>query len=71
MTAVWWEYQIDPSLFFGIPQVTSQDMSGNALENHQLTPDVVIKNTPDEIARGVDAQLIGATKRLLDKIDKK
>ena len=26
MTAVWWETQIDPTIYFGIPQVTSRDM---------------------------------------------
>jgi Tol biopolymer transport system component/C-terminal processing protease CtpA/Prc len=71
MTAVWWESQIDESIIFGIPQVTSKDMNGNALENHQLTPDVVIYNAPDEVLRGYDAQLIGATKRLLEKLQTK
>lgn len=69
MTAVWWENQIDPSLVFGIPQVTSCDMQGNVLENHQLNPDVVIYNSPDNVLRGVDDQLIGATKHLLKKLD--
>ncbi len=68
MTAVWWEYQIDPSLLFGIPQVTSLDMDGNVLENRQLNPDVLIYNSPDNVLRGVDEQLIGATKHLLKKI---
>ena len=71
MTAVWWENQIDPSLIFGIPQVTSMDMNGNVLENQQLNPDVVIYNKPEEVQRGYDAQLIGATKRLLEKLPAK
>ncbi len=71
MTAVWWENQIDPSLVFGIPQVTSVDKNGNVLENHQLTPDVIIYNRPEEILSGHDAQLAGAVKHLLDKIDSK
>lgn len=68
MTAVWWENQVDPSLIFGIPQVTSMDMNGNVLENHQLNPDVIIYNRPEEVQRGYDAQLVGATKRLLEKL---
>ncbi len=68
MTAVWWENQIDPSLIFGIPQVTSIDVNGNVLENQQLNPDVVIYNRPEEVIKGYDAQLIGATKRLLEKL---
>lgn len=71
MTAVWWETQIDPSLVFGIPQVTSQDMNGQVLENHQLTPDVLIYNLPDQVIAGQDAQLEGAVRHLLEQLDKK
>ena len=71
MTAVWWETQIDPSLYFGIPQVTSVDMKGNVLENHQLNPDVLIYNNPGDELRGTDAQLEGAVKHLLNKTAKK
>lgn len=67
MTAVWWETQIDPDIIFGIPQVTSMDMKGNVLENHQLNPDVLIYNQPGEILSGHDAQLEGAVKHLLKK----
>ena len=42
MTAVWWENQIDPTLIFGIPQVTSLDIHGEPLENKQLNPDVEV-----------------------------
>lgn len=68
MTAVWWETQIDPSIVFGIPQVTSMDMKGNVLENHQLTPDVEVYNSPDEVAAGTDAQLAKAVEVLLKRI---
>ncbi len=71
MTAVWWETQIDPSLYFGIPQVTSVDMQGNVLENHQLNPDVLIYNNPADELSGNDAQLAGAVKHLLSKTAKK
>lgn len=71
MTAVWWENQIDPSLYFGIPQVTSLDRNGQPLENKQLNPDVIIYNTPENVLRGVDDQLIGATKHLMKKVAKK
>ena len=67
MTAVWWETQIDPSLVFGIPQVTSVDMQGNVLENRQLNPDIEVYNDlADELA-GRDAQLEAAVKALLEK----
>ncbi|MCM1348138.1 MAG: S41 family peptidase [Firmicutes bacterium] len=68
MTAVWWETQIDPSIVFGIPQVTSQAMDGTVLENHQLTPDVLIYNNPADVDAGTDAQLEGAVKHLLEKL---
>lgn len=65
MTAVWWETQIDPSLVFGIPQVTNADLNGNALENVQLNPDLIIYNDPADELSGHDAQLEGAVKELL------
>ncbi len=68
MTAVWWETQIDPSIYFGIPQVTSRAMDGTILENHQLTPDVLIYNNPGDVQSGYDAQLVGATRHLLEKL---
>jgi len=69
MTAVWWETQIDPTLYFGIPQVTSRDMQGNVLENRQLIPDVLIYNTPADVVAGTDAQIRGAVEHLLRKLD--
>lgn len=70
MTAVWWETQIDPSLVFGIPEVTSLNRQGQPLENHQLTPDVIIYNNPGELLNGNDEQLVGAVNVLLQKLDK-
>ena len=70
MTAVWWENQIDPSLIFGIPQVTSVDMNGNVLENRQLNPDVEIYNRPDDIMHGIDDQIAGSVRTLLQKLNK-
>lgn len=69
MTAVWWETQVDPSLYFGIPQVTSLDRNGNMLENKQLNPDIVVYNDPADVQRGVDAQLEAAVKELLKQVD--
>ena len=70
MTAVWWENQIDPEIIFGIPQVTNVAMDGTILENHQLNPDVVIYNAPGDIERGIDSQLEGAVRRLMEKTKK-
>ena len=69
MTAVWWETQIDPTLIFGIPQVTNRLM-GTVMENTQLNPEVLIYNDAADLSKGVDAQLIGATRRLMEKSGK-
>lgn len=71
MTAVWWENQIDPSIVFGIPQVTNRANDGTVLENTQLTPDVIIYNEPGDVEAGKDAQLEGAVHRLMEKINSK
>ncbi len=71
MTAVWWETQIDPTLVFGIPQVTSLDTHGEPLENKQLNPDVEVYNNPGDVAAGRDAQLEASVRVLLDKLSKK
>lgn len=71
MTAVWWENQIDPSLVFGIPQVGCVDMEGNYAENHELEPDVLIYNSPEDVLQGRDAQLEAAVKTLLDELPAK
>ncbi len=70
MTAVWWETQIDPSLYFGIPQVTSADLNGRPMENNQLMPNVIIYNNPGDELKGKDAQLEGAVRHLLQKTKK-
>lgn len=70
MTAVWWETQIDPSIIFGIPQVTNKANDGTILENTQLNPDIVIYNQPGDVENGKDAQLEGAVLRLLEQINK-
>ena len=68
MTAVWWETQIDPTIVFGIPQVTSLDVNGKPLENQQLNPDILIYNNPLDEQQGIDTQLIGATQALMKKL---
>ena len=65
MTAVRWEQQIDPTIVFGIPQVTSLDVNGKPLENQQLNPDIEVYNNPGEELNGIDRQLEAAVKALL------
>ncbi len=68
MTAVWWESQIDPTVVFGIPQVTSLDRNGQPLENKELQPDVEVYNTPADNVSGNDAQLKAAVEELLKSL---
>ena len=70
MTAVWWETQIDPSLIFGIPQVTNVAVDGTVLENTQLNPDVIIYNAPADVEKGIDSQREGAVSHLRNKTKK-
>lgn len=70
MTAVWWETQIDPDIYFGIPQVTSLDRNGEPLENKQLNPDIEVYNNPADVQAGRDVQLETAVRSLMDKLDK-
>lgn len=68
MTAVWWETQIDPSIVFGIPQVTVQDMEGNHLENLELFPDIEVYNDPISTLEGKDLQIERAVQELLNDL---
>lgn len=72
MTAVWWETQIDPTLIFGIPQVTSWGLAEDRpLENFQIEPDILVYNTPESMLKGKDQQLEAAVAEMLSQIDGK
>jgi C-terminal processing protease CtpA/Prc len=64
-TAVWWETQIDQSLYFGIPQVGIVDKNGKYLENQQLEVDVEIAQDPEVMISGRDQQIEKAVEVLL------
>jgi C-terminal processing protease CtpA/Prc len=70
-TAVWWEPQIDQSLYFGIPQVGIVDKSGKYLENQQLEVDVEVAQDPDVMISGRDQQIEKAVEVLLKDLGKK
>ena len=70
MTAVWWETQIDPSIYFGIPQVGFANREGQWQENQQLNPDIQVQNTPKSLVEGRDLQIEAAVKHLLEEIAK-
>lgn len=70
MTAVWWEFQIDPTMLFGIPQVGSYDMKGQLLENHEIEPDIKVNDTPQSMVEGKDLQIETAVKEMLNEVKK-
>ena len=70
-TAVWWERQIDPSLVFGIPMVATIGVGYHYFtENHQLEPDIKVKNPYNKILNGQDPQLDAAVKEMLKETGK-
>lgn len=71
MSSVNWIDLQDPSLLFGVPVVAFRDNNGTVLENFQLEPDVKVANKPDEVVRGIDAQIETAVRTLLNDIDGK
>ena len=64
-TFVWWETQIDPTIYFGIPMGGWRPLGDIFLENNQLEPDILIKNEPGVMAIGRDQQLEAAVFELL------
>ena len=71
-TAVWWPNMLDPSMYFGIPQIGISDKNGEYLENKQLEPDYLVPVTPEQTIEGEDPQIEKAVKVLLEKkVDKK
>ncbi|MFN8255958.1 MAG: S41 family peptidase [Bacteroidales bacterium] len=64
-TFVWWETQIDPSIYFGIPMGGWRMPDGKFCENNQMEPDIKVRNEPDLLSSGRDQQLEEAVKELM------
>jgi tricorn protease len=64
-TFVWWETQIDPTLYFGMPMGGWRTPDGKFCENNQMEPDIKVRNEPDILASGRDQQLEAAVKEML------
>lgn len=68
-TAVWWETQIDKTIVFGIPMITSWGIGEtHATENHQLEPDIKVLNEYNKVLTGEDQQLEAAVKEMLKEV---
>lgn len=66
-TFVWWETQIDPTLYFGMPMGGWRTPDGKFCENNQMEPDIKVRNEPDVMAAGRDQQIEAAVKELMKK----
>ncbi|MGS0748931.1 S41 family peptidase [Halpernia sp. GG3] len=70
-TAVWWETQIDPTIYFGIPMIATYGAGETqATENHQLEPDIKVNNDYNKFLNGEDQQLEAAVKEMLKEVKK-
>ena len=66
-TAVWWETQQAPTLYFGIPMVGFRDQKGEFMEKALVVPDIQVPNDPAALKAGRDQQLEAAVKELLKR----
>lgn len=65
-TAVWWEDQIDNTLYFGIPMISTWgNNESHPTENYQLEPDIKVNNDYNKVLAGEDQQLEAAVKEML------
>ena len=71
MSSVNWIDLQDPSLLFGVPVVAFRTNDGTVLENTQLEPDIKVANAPEDVVRGIDAQIEAAVRSVLNDIDGK
>lgn len=69
-TAVWWKTLYTEDITFGIPQVGVRGIDGQLLENQELRPDYPVANTPDQLVKGIDQQLLKAVDVLLEGTSK-
>ncbi|MCK9203551.1 MAG: S41 family peptidase [Bacteroidales bacterium] len=64
-TFVWWETQIDPTLYFGIPMGGWRTPDGKFCENNQMEPDIRVPDEPGILSSGHDQQIEAAVKELM------
>ena len=67
-TAVLWEQQIDRRLNYGVPQLGFMGRDGRFYENHEIVPDLVVRQEPAAVAAGHDPQLERGVQTLLQQL---
>jgi len=70
-TSVWWEFQQDPTLLFGIPEIGRVDAEGRSMEKTQVEPDIEVMNDPKSVAEGHDPQIERAVTELMKETDRR
>jgi len=66
-TFVWWETQIDPTIYFGIPMGGWRTPDGKFGEGNQFEPDIKVRMDPAIMTAGRDQQIEAAVKELTKK----
>jgi Tol biopolymer transport system component/C-terminal processing protease CtpA/Prc len=66
-TFVWWETQIDPTIYFGIPMGGWRTPDGKFGEGNQFEPDIKVRMDPAVMIAGRDQQIEAAVKELMKK----
>jgi Tol biopolymer transport system component/C-terminal processing protease CtpA/Prc len=66
-TFVWWETQIDPTIYFGIPMGGWRTPDGKFGEGNQFEPDIKVRMDPAVMTAGRDQQIEAAVKELMKK----
>jgi C-terminal processing protease CtpA/Prc len=56
---------MDPTLYFGIPEVGFVDKKGEYMEHADITPDIQVANDYQSVATGEDKQIEKAVEYLL------
>jgi C-terminal processing protease CtpA/Prc len=65
-----WEMLQNGTINWGSIPVSAKNAKGKWLENLETVPDIVIKNMPGKIDKGIDQQLEAAIKELMSTISK-
>ena len=62
-----WERLPDGSVW-GVVPVSAKDINGKWMENSQTEPDILVKNMPGSIDKGIDQQLEKAIEVMLNDL---
>ncbi|MCZ4696436.1 peptidase S41 [Ancylomarina euxinus] len=64
-----WEMLQNGNVLWGSVPVSAKNKKGEWMENNQTVPEVIIKNMPGKIDKGIDQQLEGAIEDLLKTVE--